>query len=237
MSGLSPAHLGCFIAGRFLTGVGAGFAGTAGCVPAFAVAVRLTEAYSKAYLAEITPPHVRGKWLGTQGAFSHIGQIVATGVAIPLGRRTDEWSWRVPIMLQGLPAVFTLFLIMFVPESPRWLYSKGRVEQARTTLANLHSRDRDPNSPLICLEVAEIEESIVIRHFNNRWWDPLPLINSRSNLWRFGLSMVVAVFQTVAGNGLLTCECTSCERDSENADFLPSLLKDAGITSPDKQRM
>lgn len=37
-----------------------------------------------------------------------------------------SWAWRIPSALQGLPSVFQICLIWFVPESPRWLVSKGR---------------------------------------------------------------------------------------------------------------
>lgn len=45
---------------------------------------------------------------------------------------------------------------------PRWLYSIGKSEQARKILANLHSQNGDCNSPLINLEMEEIEEKIEV---------------------------------------------------------------------------
>ncbi len=42
--------------------------------------------------------------------------------------------------------------------SPRWLYAQGRKEEAIGILARLHSRDQDPDSPLIRFEINEIEE-------------------------------------------------------------------------------
>ena len=66
------------------------------------------------YLAEVTSPHNRGLWLGfmysfyygepqSQGTWltSSVGQIATSGVAIPFGHRSDTWSWRAPIFLQG----------------------------------------------------------------------------------------------------------------------------------------
>lgn len=52
---------------------------------------------------------------------------------------TNTWSWRIPSALQGLPAVIQVFLIYFCPESPRWLVSKGREDQALQTLAYYHA--------------------------------------------------------------------------------------------------
>lgn len=45
---------------------------------------------------------------------------------------------------------------------PRWLYTRGRKEEARQILAKLHSSTGDINSPLIELEIEEIEEKIEI---------------------------------------------------------------------------
>lgn len=51
----------------------------------------------------------------------------------------NDWSWRVPSLLQGIPAVLQVFLVFLMPESPRWLVSKGRDEQALRTLAYYHA--------------------------------------------------------------------------------------------------
>ena len=44
---------------------------------------------------------------------------------------------------------------------PRWLYSIGEKDEARRVLAKLHSRTGDINSPLIELEIEEIEEKVL----------------------------------------------------------------------------
>jgi len=46
--------------------------------------------------------------------------------------------------------------------SPRWLYSVGKPEKARMILARFHSSKNDVNSPLVDLEMREIEEKIEI---------------------------------------------------------------------------
>jgi hypothetical protein len=71
----------------------------------------------------------------------------------------SDWSWRAPSALQGLPSVLQVFLIWFVPESPRWLVSKGRETQALKTLAYYHA-DGDENDPLVQYEFEEIKAQI-----------------------------------------------------------------------------
>ena len=50
--------------------------------------------------------------------------------------------------------------MIFAEDSPRWLYAHGKREQALRILAKFHSRDNDINSPMVKIQVAEIEEAI-----------------------------------------------------------------------------
>ncbi len=59
----------------------------------------------------------------------------------------NTWAWRVPSALQALPSVFQVLLVWFAPESPRWLISKGREEEALKTLAYYHA-DGNQYAPL-----------------------------------------------------------------------------------------
>jgi hypothetical protein len=135
-----------------------------------------------------------------------VGQILATGVAIPLGRLTSDASWRTCLYLQCAPAVINVAFILFICESPRWLYARGRKEEAIAVLARYHSATGDVNSPLIQLQVMEIEESISVDGGDRRFWDFRCLFNSRSNRYRFGLCAMISCWGQLAGNGMITCK-------------------------------
>lgn len=109
----------------------------------------------------------------------------------------------------------------WMPESPRWIYSRGDTQRARQILANLHSQDRDVNSPLIAFEIEEIEESISLDGADKRWWDFRRLVNTGANRYRLGLCFMVSVYGQLSGNGLITY-------------FLTILLAQAGIKSQDR---
>jgi len=51
---------------------------------------------------------------------------------------------------------------LLISSRPRWLYSVGKQDQARRILAKYHSQAGDLNSPLINLEMEEIQEKIEI---------------------------------------------------------------------------
>ena len=122
----------------------------------------------------------------------YVGQILASGVSIPFGRMPTDWSWRSPLLLQALPAVINAGFILFLPESPRWLYTRGKKDQAIEILARLHSKDMDINSPLIKLEIEEIEVNISVDGSDKRWWDFRALFSTFGNRYRM-LSLFYAI--------------------------------------------
>jgi SP family sugar:H+ symporter-like MFS transporter len=74
---------------------------------------------------------------------------------------TNSSSWRIP---NGLSFLWALILgggILFLPESPRYAYRKGRVEEARATiarLAGLETDSRDVNDQINEIRVKLEEE-------------------------------------------------------------------------------
>jgi putative MFS transporter len=105
---------------RFLVGVGVGMD-----IPT-----------STAYLAEIAPRRHRGR---IQGSLLNImwilGAMSSTLVALPLIAWFGDDAWRWMLGLAALPALLILLGRKGLPESPRWLLSRGRVEEARQAFA------------------------------------------------------------------------------------------------------
>jgi putative MFS transporter len=106
-----------FLALRFLAGIGLG---------AELVLV-------DTYLAEFLPGHARGRYtawaytvgfLGVPVAALLGGKLVAANEILGI----DGWRWL--LVAGGLGAVFVLLLRRVLPESPRWLESRGRGEEA-----------------------------------------------------------------------------------------------------------
>jgi sugar porter (SP) family MFS transporter len=197
---------GMFLGGRFLTGLGSGCAG----------------ASAKSFLAELAPSHSRGAYLGFLNSFYYVGQIAATGMMVGTGRIQSDLAWRLPLYVQMVPAVINVLTVFLCPESPRWLYSIGKAKEAREILARFHSSTGDINSPLIDLEMKEIEEKIEVDGVDKKWWDYRPLFATKADRYRAYMVILIGTFGQLSGNGLITY-------------FLPILLKNAGITSQNKQ--
>jgi len=67
-------------------------------------------------------------------------------------------QWRVPVAIQLIPGGFMLIGLFFLNESPRWLMSKGRHEEAIRSLAFI--RCEQPDSPELQRELAEIRAAV-----------------------------------------------------------------------------
>ena len=83
----------------------------------------------------------------------------ASWASFGTARINSDWSWRIPSLLQGIPSILQVFLIWFTPESPRWLISKGRNEEALKTLAYYHA-DGNEEDALVKYEYEEIKAAI-----------------------------------------------------------------------------
>ena len=67
----------------------------------------------------------------------------------------SDLAWRLPSIIQGIPAVFLAFGIWFMPFSPRWLVKQDRGDEALKTLAWL--RKLPAEDPLVQVEFLEIK--------------------------------------------------------------------------------
>lgn len=84
-------------------------------------------------LAEFLPRRHRGPFMASLNCVWTVGYVAAfvVGYAIK-GLGPDSWRWM--LASSAIPAVLTILLRIGAPESPRWLLSKGRAEEADAIL-------------------------------------------------------------------------------------------------------
>ncbi|KAH8701901.1 general substrate transporter [Talaromyces proteolyticus] len=128
-----------FIAGRVLNGFGAG--------PLFQT--------MSFYTAEIAPPHIRGRVTATLNLGIAVGILVAYWVQYAALNITGNGAWRLCFALQLLPGAIVGIIMLFRPESPRWLVQHDKQDQALEVLAKLHANG-DTNDVLVRSELEEI---------------------------------------------------------------------------------
>jgi putative MFS transporter len=86
---------------------------------------------SISFLAELSPRASRGGWTGAMPQITwSLGAMGALFLGAALYVVVGAESWRLMFAAGALPAVVVLFLRRSLPDSPRWLLSRGRVSEA-----------------------------------------------------------------------------------------------------------
>jgi MFS family permease len=99
------------------------------------------------YTAELAPPKLRGFFVGMNGMGITIGYSLASymGLAFYYVQNDPAAQWRGPLGLALIFPAIQLLVILWAPESPRYLLMKGRVEEARKIVMDLHQVPGDPD--------------------------------------------------------------------------------------------
>ncbi|EQC27501.1 hypothetical protein SDRG_14703 [Saprolegnia diclina VS20] len=172
---------------------------------------------------EHLPPAAQGRYITVLCCFWMLGSIVTAGAAwTMLGKTLDgdkilPTTWRHFAAFAGLPAALSFVLTYwFVPESPRFLISKGKHDEATRVLHSilaLHGESRRPRlEPLDHIKFqAESSGSSVAQRFSALW--------ATYSLRRISLLLFVVAFAMSFGSyGIST--------------WITSLFKSIGLANP-----
>ncbi|MDN3670452.1 sugar porter family MFS transporter [Echinicola jeungdonensis] len=115
------------------------------------ISIGLASNLSPMYIAEVTPARFRGGFVSINQLTIVIGilmaQIANYLIANPVGE-TDtsaqildswngQWGWRWMFWAENVPALIFFILMWTVPRSPRWLVTKGKIEEAKNILKKI----------------------------------------------------------------------------------------------------
>ncbi|KAK9449618.1 general substrate transporter [Limtongia smithiae] len=120
-------------AGRFFTGIGVGTFSAVGPL----------------YNAEMAVAELRGFLVSFYQFATILGIMLSFWIGYGCnyiggtGDTQSNLAWRIPSIIQGIPAIILAIGIFWLPFSPRWLVSKGRNEEALKTLAYLRKLPQD----------------------------------------------------------------------------------------------
>lgn len=194
-----------FVVGRFVLGAGIMFMTVA--APAYAI--------------EIAPPHWRGRAVGFYNCGWFGGSIPAAFITYGCQFINSDYSWKIPLILQCFTCVIVIFVIFFMPESPRYLMSKGEDEKAIEILTRYHGNG-NRNARLVLLEIEEIRENLAIDvAYGSNPWDWRALFATHNTRWRTLQAAMMGLFGQFSGNGL--------------GYYNPAIFNLLGYTSPFQQ--
>src|SRR5882757_7622154 len=100
------------------------------------LAIGLASVLTPVYIAEIAPPKNRGTLVSLNQLAIVIGILAAFIVNWQLARLGDS-SWRWMLAVAAVPSVAFLLGLLVIPESPRWLISKGKLVEGEKILTRI----------------------------------------------------------------------------------------------------
>lgn len=119
------------------------------------VAVGIASYTAPLYLSEMASENVRGKMISMYQLMVTLGIVLAF-----LSDTAFSYSgnWRAMLGVLALPAVLLIILVVFLPNSPRWLAQKGRHIEAEEVLRMLRDTSEKARD-----ELNEIRESLKLK--------------------------------------------------------------------------
>ena len=181
------------------------------------IAIGVASFTAPLYLSEISPQRVRGSMISMYQLMITIGIVLAflsntwLGNYAVIGGVTGG-HWRIMIGIIAVPAFLMFLGVLFLPESPRWLFLKGKKAMAVSVFEMMHLPTDE-----ISREVVEIEESLRVKQNGFQMFMDNP--NFRRAI---GLGIGLQVIQQLTGINVIMY-------------YAPRIFKIAGFSSTEHQ--
>jgi sugar porter (SP) family MFS transporter len=169
------------------------------------------------YIAEISPPAIRGRLVCMFELGWQIGGLVGFWINYGISLHVPK-MWIVPFAVQLIPSGILFIGSFWLHESPRWLMSKGRRELAVKNLCWI--RELDEDEIYIKEEMYAIETDIdrQMAAGGMGFWQPFKLLASNRHIqWRFFLGGSLFFWQNASGINAINY-------------YSPTVFKSIGIT-------
>ncbi|KAK4463210.1 general substrate transporter [Cladorrhinum samala] len=176
-----------FLASRWVLGFGIPFA----IVNASSMIGELSYANERAIMTSL----FNASWF--------VGAIIAAGTTYGTFQMSSTWAWRLPSLLQLIPSLFQITFMYWCPESPRWLVSQDRGDEAFAILQKYHSEGPDGDE-FVRLEYAQIQSTIAQEKELASKFVWADVVRDPPMRRRFMIAAIVGFFTQWSGNGLLS---------------------------------
>ena len=179
--------LGTFMGGRVMLGFGNS----------------LTQLASPMLLTELCHPQHRGRFTSVYNTLWNVGAFLVAWISFGTDFLKNEWSWRIPALLQALPSVIQVAFIYWVPESPRYLIAQDRHEEALQILSTYHGNGNDQH-PTVQFEYREIKETIALEQEHAKTSKYVDFLKTKGNRYRLAILISLGIFSQWSGNAIIS---------------------------------
>jgi sugar porter (SP) family MFS transporter len=178
---------GMWMAGRFILGFGNS----------------LAQMCSPLLLTEICHPQHRGPLTAVYNCLWNLGALIVSIVGWGTSKVDNDWCWRSITFIQTVPSLIQLSGVWWLPESPRFLVNKDKVEQALAVLVKHHGGG-NLNDATVQFQYREIKETIQMEKMADRTTSYIDFIKTKGNRWRLAIVISLGVISQYSGNALFS---------------------------------
>jgi sugar porter (SP) family MFS transporter len=157
-----------FIVGAILAAVAPSAAMLIAARVVLGLGIGAASALVPVFIAEVAPPESRGRLVAVNQLLITIGIVAAYAVGYAF---TSSHNWRAMFAVGAIPAIGLGIGMLFLPESPRWLVTRGREEQARRVLSRIR-RPESIDAELDAIKQFRPEQRVRVRELAQRWMVP-----------------------------------------------------------------
>lgn len=194
-----------FFIGALGTGLSDSIAFLVGSRLLLGLAIGMASVLTPLYLAETASIQTRGAVVAIYQLAMTVGILCSYSVNYLL---IEHQAWRMMFASSALPALILSLGILFMPESPRWLCSIGRRQEAAKALKKLHGNED------IHHELIEIEMTLANEPQNSSWFS----LFKRPLLPVLSLGVILFCLQQLSGINVVIY-------------FAPEIFKNLGLNS------
>ena len=164
------------------------------------VTVGITSSQVPVYLAEVAKHDKRGSVIIIQQLAIDVGFTIYFFIGYACSFIPGPASFRATWVIQLVPCVVLMVGLLFLPESPRWLASKDRVEEAISVLAKIQA-DGNTEDPMVIAEWEEIITTLQAEREVGQGWRKFV----KNGMWRrTSVGFMVQAWQQLAGAASLS---------------------------------
>jgi sugar porter (SP) family MFS transporter len=160
------------------------------------------------YVSETASSENRGRLVSIEGVFALSGLALASWVNFGMFHASGAVTWRFPIALQLIFIFILLSITPILPESPRWLVKKERMEEATIITARLLGRPEDDTE--VAREIAGIHAALQRdAGHRNKYSSSMFSMNKNRHLHRFLLAIASTMITQMTGINVISFYSTS----------------------------